>query len=80
MALIGRGGLDVAVLPIGDLFTMGPDDALEAVKLLKPKRVVPSHYNTWPPIAQDSQKWAERVKAETKAEPVVLEPGGTLQL
>ena len=63
MTLIGAGGLDLAVLPIGDLFTMGPDDALEAVKLLKPKRVVPSHYNTWPPIAQDAQQWAERVRS-----------------
>jgi L-ascorbate metabolism protein UlaG (beta-lactamase superfamily) len=72
--------LDLAVLPIGDLFTMGPDDALEAVKLLQPKRVVPSHFSTWPPIAQDAAKWAERVRAETKAEPVVLKPGGTINL
>ena len=78
MALIGAGGLDVAVLPIGDLFTMGPDDALEAVKLLKPKKVVPSHYNTWPPIEQDPERWAERVRAETKTEPVVVKPGGSL--
>jgi L-ascorbate metabolism protein UlaG (beta-lactamase superfamily) len=80
MALIGAGGLDVAVLPIGDLFTMGPGDAVEAVKLLKPKKVIPSHYNTWPPIAQDPQKWAERVRAETQAEPIVIQPGGTVQL
>jgi L-ascorbate metabolism protein UlaG (beta-lactamase superfamily) len=59
---------------------MGPDDALEAVKLLKPKKVIPSHYNTWPPIAQDPNKWAERVKAETKAEPIVVSPGGTVTL
>jgi L-ascorbate metabolism protein UlaG (beta-lactamase superfamily) len=77
MTLIGRGELDVAVLPIGDLFTMGPDDALEAVKLLRPKRVIPSHFGTWPPIAQDPQKWAERVRAETKTEPIVLRPGET---
>lgn len=77
MALIGRGGLDVAVLPIGDLFTMGPDDALEAVKLLQPKRVVPSHFGTWPPIAQDPEQWAQRVRAETKSEPIVLKPGDT---
>jgi L-ascorbate metabolism protein UlaG (beta-lactamase superfamily) len=80
MALIGRAGLDVAVLPIGDLFTMGPDDALEAVKLLKPKRVVPSHFGTWPSIAQDAQKWAECVRAGTRSEPVVLVPGGRLQV
>lgn len=80
MKLIGAGGLDLAVLPIGDLFTMGPDDALEAVKLLAPRRVVPSHYNTWPPIAQDAAAWAARVKQETKTEPVVVEPGGTVTL
>ena len=80
MKLHAAGGLDLAVLPIGDLFTMGPDDALEAVKLLKPGRVVPSHYNTWPPIAQDAQAWAARVKAETKCEAVVLEPGGKVTL
>ena len=76
MALIGAGGLDVAVLPIGDLFTMGPDDALAAVKLLRPKKVLPSHFSTWPPIAQDAQAWAARVKAETQSQPVVLQPGG----
>ena len=75
MALIGAAGLDLAVLPIGDLFTMGPDDAVEAVKLLKPKKVVCSHYNTWPPIAQDPQQWAEKVRTETQAKPIVLKPG-----
>jgi L-ascorbate metabolism protein UlaG (beta-lactamase superfamily) len=75
MSLIGGVGLDLAVLPIGDLFTMGPDDAFEAVKLLRPKTVVPSHYNTWPPIAQDANKWAERVRAETGTQPVVMQPG-----
>jgi L-ascorbate metabolism protein UlaG (beta-lactamase superfamily) len=80
MSLIGAGGLDVAVLPIGDLFTMGPDDALAAVKLLKPKKVVPSHYDTWPPIAQDANQWAERVRAETASEAVVVSPGGVVKL
>jgi L-ascorbate metabolism protein UlaG (beta-lactamase superfamily) len=80
MALIGAGGLDLAVLPIGDLFTMGPDDALAAVKLLKPTKVVPSHYSTWPPIEQDANQWAERVRAETGSEAVVLTPGGTVRL
>jgi L-ascorbate metabolism protein UlaG (beta-lactamase superfamily) len=80
MKLIGAAGLDVAVLPIGDRFTMGPADALEAVKLLAPKRVIPSHYNTWPPIQQDPKAWAARVQAETKSEPIILPPGGTLEL
>jgi L-ascorbate metabolism protein UlaG (beta-lactamase superfamily) len=75
MKLIGSVGLDLAVLPIGDLFTMGPDDALSAVNLLHPKHVIPSHFNTWPPIAQDAQAWAERVKHDTQAVPHVLKPG-----
>lgn len=78
MALIGRAGIDVALLPIGDNFTMGPDDALEAVKLLNPKAVVPIHYNTFPVIEQDAHAWKARVEAETQSRCVVLEPGQTL--
>jgi L-ascorbate metabolism protein UlaG (beta-lactamase superfamily) len=80
MKLIGAAGLDLAVLPIGDLYTMGPDDSIDAVKLLNPKRVAPCHYNTWPPIAQDAAAWAERVRSHTAAEPIVLEPGGKISL
>ena len=72
----GRG-LDVAILPIGDLFTMGPDDALEAVRLLKPKLALPSHYGTWPPIEQDAAAWARSVAAAKLAAataPAVGEP------
>ena len=75
MQLIARARLELAVLPIGDNFTMGPDDALEAVKLLDPRRVVPVHLGTWPLIEQDADAWADRVNAETSAEPIVLEPG-----
>jgi L-ascorbate metabolism protein UlaG (beta-lactamase superfamily) len=80
MKLIGAGGLDLAVLPIGDLYTMGPDDALDAIKLLNPKRVAPCHYNTWPPIAQNAREWGERVRLHTAAEPVILEPGDRFKL
>lgn len=80
MKLIGAAGIELAVLPIGDLFTMGPDDSIEAIKLIEPKRVAPAHYNTWPPIAQDAAAWARRVQSETKAEPCVLPPGGKLSL
>jgi L-ascorbate metabolism protein UlaG (beta-lactamase superfamily) len=76
MALIGEEGIDLAALPIGDNYTMGPDDALRAVKFIRPRRVVPIHYNTWPLIAQDGDAWGARVRAETQAEPVVLKPGG----
>jgi L-ascorbate metabolism protein UlaG (beta-lactamase superfamily) len=80
MALIGRAGIDLALLPIGDNFTMGPDDALEAVRLLKPKAVVPIHYDTFPVIAQDAEAWAGRVEAETGARCRALTPGDVLEL
>jgi L-ascorbate metabolism protein UlaG (beta-lactamase superfamily) len=75
MALIGEEGLDLAILPIGDYYTMGADDAVRAVKLLQPRYVLPIHYNTFPPITQDADAWAARVKSETNAQPVVLQPG-----
>ncbi len=78
MALIGDEGVDLAVLPIGDNFTMGPDDALKAVKLIRPKHVIPAHYNTWGLIEQDAQAWAQRVAAETSAKVHVLDPGGSV--
>jgi L-ascorbate metabolism protein UlaG (beta-lactamase superfamily) len=80
MRLIGEPKLDLAVLPIGDLFTMGIDDSLAAIKLLQPRVVAPSHFNTWPPIAQDASAWAARVSSETKAEPRVLQPGESFSL
>jgi len=80
MKLIGEEGLDLATLPIGDNFTMGPDDALRAVKLLQPRRVVPYHYDTFDVIRQDPHAWAERVRAETDTEPVVLKPGESVVL
>jgi L-ascorbate metabolism protein UlaG (beta-lactamase superfamily) len=80
MKLIGEEGLDLAILPIGDNYTMGPDDALRAVKMLEPRKVLPIHYNTFPLIAQDPEAWAARVRKETKAQPAVLRPGEWLQL
>jgi len=75
MQLIGEEGIDVAILPIGDNFTMGPDDSVRATKLIAPKRVIPCHYNTWPLIEQDDAAWSARIREETGAEPVVLKPG-----
>jgi L-ascorbate metabolism protein UlaG (beta-lactamase superfamily) len=80
MRLIGEMGVDLALLPIGDNYTMGPDAALRAVKLIAPKQVVPIHFNTFPLIAQDAPAWAARVKAETKSVPVVLAPGDWLDV
>ncbi|MER3458135.1 MAG: metal-dependent hydrolase [Chloroflexota bacterium] len=80
MRLIGEEGIDLAVLPIGDNFTMGPDDALRAVKLIQPRVVIPIHYNTWELIAQDPQAWKQRVESETQARCVVLNPGESYTL
>lgn len=78
MSLIGDEGIDVATLPIGDNFTMGPDDALRAVKLLRPKHVVPVHYGTFDLIAVDAMAWAGRVEAETSAKVHLLKPGESM--
>ena len=75
MKLIGEKGIDIAVLPIGDLFTMGPKDSVAATNFLNPKQVLPTHYNTWPPIEQDAASWMAMVSAGSTAEPIVLQPG-----
>lgn len=80
MKLIGEEGIDLAILPIGDNFTMGPADSIKATKLIQPKRVLPMHYNTWPLIEQDASAWADQIRGQTAAEPVVLEPGGSCSL
>jgi L-ascorbate metabolism protein UlaG (beta-lactamase superfamily) len=81
MALIGRRHpIDLALLPIGDNFTMGPADALEAVHLLRPAQVVPMHYNTFPLIAQDPQAFAREVAAETQTTCVILQPGESVEV
>jgi L-ascorbate metabolism protein UlaG (beta-lactamase superfamily) len=68
-----KGHVDVALLPIGDTFTMGPEDAARAVEFIAPRTVIPMHYDTWPPIAQDAAAFRDRVGAA--AEVVVLGPG-----
>ncbi|MCL5996475.1 MAG: metal-dependent hydrolase [Chloroflexi bacterium] len=80
MRLIGEEGVDLAVLPIGDNFTMGPSDALRAVKLIQPKHVIPVHYDTFGLIKQDAAAWASKVRAETTAQPHVLKPGESFTL
>lgn len=73
-----RGQVDVALLPIGDNFTMGPEDAARAVGMIEPDVVIPIHYDTFDVIRQDPQAFRERVGSD--AEVVVLEPGSTYEL
>ena len=81
MELIGRRhAIDLALLPIGDNYTMGPEDAIEAARMLKPARVAPMHYNTWDIIAQDPLAFKKDLEAETGIPAVVLKPGDFLEL
>ena len=79
MQLIGKGGLDAALLPIGDNYTMGPEDALDALDLLKPKIAVPMHYDTWAPIAQDADAFAKSAAARGH-QVNALRPGQSIEL
>ncbi|MBW1722574.1 MAG: metal-dependent hydrolase [Deltaproteobacteria bacterium] len=80
MKLIGEEGIDLAILPIGDNFTMGPEDALRAVKLIQPKQVIPIHYNTFDVIRQDPQAWKEKTEKETGIPVTVMNPGERIRL
>lgn len=73
MQWVARTHVDVFIVPIGDLFTMGIDDSIEATRFVQPSVVMPTHYGTWPPIAQDAQAWAKQVLSKTSAKPVVPE-------
>ncbi|MGI6097176.1 MAG: metal-dependent hydrolase [Dethiobacteria bacterium] len=76
MQLIGElHPLDLALLPIGDNFTMGVNDAAKAASLLKAKKIIPYHYNTWPLIAVDPVDFKTKVEAETTSECFILNPG-----
>jgi len=73
-----EGCVDVALLPIGDNFTMGPEDATRAVEFIRPDVVVPIHYNTWPVIEQDPERFRGLVGDRARVE--VMVPGGRLSL
>lgn len=81
MQLLGRlESIDYALVPIGDNFTMGPEDAAEAVGLIKPKAVVPMHYNTWPLIAQDPEKFRTEVETRYNIPVHIVTPGQSISL
>ncbi len=80
MKLIGEKGIDLAVLPIGGNYTMGPDEALRAVQFIQPTAVLPVHYNTFPVIQVDVAGWARRVHNETTSKVIILDPGGSYTL
>lgn len=76
MALVSGGGkLDVAMIPIGGFFTMDAHDAVEAVRLLKPSLVIPMHYNTFPQIQADHNRFRQDIEANTPSKCSILAPG-----
>ncbi len=80
MKLIGEmNPIDVALLPIGDNFTMGIDDAVKATELLRPKKVIPMHYKTFEVIDVDPQEFVDKVRAKG-FDAEVLDIGGQLEL
>lgn len=80
MQLIGkRHDIDLAFIPMGGVFTMGPEDAVQAAEWLGAKKVVPIHYDTFPPIRQDAQAFVERLKEEG-IEGKALRPGEAITL
>ncbi len=80
MKLIARHGVDCLIVPIGDLYTMGPAESIEAIEMIRPKLVLPTHYNTWPPIAQDAEVWAAAVHERTSARAIVPAVNSVLRL
>ncbi len=72
--------IQVALLPIGDNFTMGPDDAVLAARWLGAAHVVPMHYNTFDVIEVDVEAFKRKAEAEAGCRVTVLEPGGELEL
>jgi L-ascorbate metabolism protein UlaG (beta-lactamase superfamily) len=81
MALLGRlEKIDYALLPIGDNFTMGPSDAVEAAAMLKPQTVIPMHYNTWPVIAQSPLEYKNTIEDRLNIPVNIVNPGETINL
>lgn len=78
MQLLGKfNAIDLAFLPIGDNYTMGPRDAVIAAQFLQAKMVVPMHYNTFPLIKQDPMSFVESLASEG-IKGLVMEPGQSL--
>ena len=55
---------DIAILPIGGVFTMGPDEAAFACKLINPKIAIPEHYGTFPVLEQTSDGFKKQVRKQ----------------
>lgn len=80
-AVIGDlNDIDVALLPIGDNFTMGPEDAVIAAQWLGAKTVIPMHYNTFPLLNQDAAAFGQAIEEKAGCKAVILAPGQDWEL
>ncbi len=80
MTLLADLNISMAFLPIGDTYTMGPDDAITATQWIRPEAVFPMHYNTFSTIQQDAGLWARRITNETTSRAIVLDPGSSFSI
>jgi L-ascorbate metabolism protein UlaG (beta-lactamase superfamily) len=80
MAFIAKENVDYAILPIGDNFTMGPEDATEAVGLIKPKKVIPMHFNSNPLIKKDPAEFKSMAEKKFGIPVIIMAPGARIIL
>jgi len=78
MTLLEEEKVDLALLPIGGYYTMDVRDAVRAVGFIKPKKVVPMHYDTFPPIEADPMEFKQLL--DGKADVVILKPGEKIEI
>lgn len=71
---------EVALLPIGDRFTMGIKEATKAVEFIRPKIVIPMHYNTFDIISQDPLEFKQAVESKTDTKVIIKKPGESIEL
>jgi L-ascorbate metabolism protein UlaG (beta-lactamase superfamily) len=77
--IVEKPGIDVALLPCGDHFTMGPEEAAVATEWINPKVVIPMHWGTFPILLKEPSEFAKLVTDKTKTEVVILQPGGAFE-
>ncbi|MBP2145826.1 L-ascorbate metabolism protein UlaG (beta-lactamase superfamily) [Methanofollis sp. W23] len=71
---------EVALLPVGGRYTMGPREAMMAAEFVGAKTVIPMHYNTWPPIAQDLSEFKAAIERTTDIKVALLAPGESIEV
>jgi len=71
---------EIAMLPIGGRYTMGPDEAMMAAEFIGADTVIPMHYNTFPPIEQDAEAFKKSIERTSNIRVKVLSPGETIEI